>query len=459
MDNRFSDNFKNMMALARQQALRHNSTSIGPEHLLLAIVSDSRGEPFAALERAVGNSSVTNLLADLDNAIFDLSPTRVTDVTVSDLAARITKLSVLEARMLKDEVIEPMHVMLAIFHNYEVRTNDIFKPLINAGLTYERLFAEAKTARGLATADMGVEPAGADDDSPDDETPYGGSAPRQEAPAAKTGRKTARSGAGDTPMLDKFGHDMTRAAAEGALDPVVGRDTEIERLAQILSRRKKNNPVLIGEPGVGKSAIVEGLALRIVHRQVPRVIFNKRVIALDMATVVAGTKYRGEFEERIKAILTELSKNSDVILFIDEIHTIVGAGNAQGSMDAANMLKPALARGELQCIGATTLDEYRVNIEKDGALERRFQKIMVEPTTPEETLVILNNIKGKYEEHHNVTYTPAALEACVKLTDRYVSDRNFPDKAIDALDEAGSRAHITNVTVTEEIEKLEKDIE
>ncbi|MDE6121277.1 MAG: ATP-dependent Clp protease ATP-binding subunit, partial [Muribaculaceae bacterium] len=259
----------------------------------------------------------------------------------------------------------------------------------------------------------------------------------------------------DTPMLDKFGNDMTKAAEEGRLDPVVGRETEIERLAQILSRRKKNNPVLIGEPGVGKSAIVEGLALRIVQRKVSRILFNKRVVSLDMASIVAGTKYRGEFEERIKGILNELVKNRDVILFIDEIHTLVGAGNAEGSMDAANLLKPALARGEIQCIGATTLDEYRTSIEKDGALERRFQKIMVEPTSAEETLAILENIKPKYEAHHGVTYTPEALMACVRLTDRYVSDRNFPDKAIDALDEAGSRVRISTIKVPTELEEAE----
>ncbi len=266
----------------------------------------------------------------------------------------------------------------------------------------------------------------------DDSTPDNSTAERQPDDAAKAngGRSYRRQSTrgGDTPMLDKFGNDMTRAASEGRLDPVVGRDTEIERLAQILSRRKKNNPVLIGEPGVGKSAIVEGLALRINQRKVSRTLFDKRVVSLDMASIVAGTKYRGEFEERIKAILNELSKNPQVILFIDEIHTIVGAGNAQGSMDAANMLKPALARGEIQCIGATTLDEYRVNIEKDGALERRFQKVMVEPTTAEETLTILNNIKPRYEAHHGVTYTDEALEACVKLTDRYISDRNFPTR-------------------------------
>ena len=276
----------------------------------------------------------------------------------------------------------------------------------------------------------------------------------REVPPSRAQRTAGRRG-NDTPVLDKFGNDMTRAAEEGRLDPVIGRDTEIERLAQILSRRKKNNPVLIGEPGVGKSAIVEGLALRIVQRKVSRILFDKRVISLDMASIVAGTKYRGQFEERIKGILNELAKNKDVILFIDELHTIVGAGNAAGSMDAANLLKPALARGE---IGATTLDEYRKNIEKDGALERRFQKVMVEPTSAEETLSILNNIKDKYEDHHNVTYTPDALEACVKLTERYVSDRNFPDKAIDAMDEAGSRVHVTNIVVPREIEQLEEQI-
>ena len=265
--------------------------------------------------------------------------------------------------------------------------------------------------------------------------------------------------ANDTPILDNFGTDLTKAAEEGKLDPVVGREKEIERVAQILSRRKKNNPVLIGEPGVGKSAIVEGLALRIVEKKVSRILFNKRVVTLDMASVVAGTKYRGQFEERIRSIIKELQKNPDVILFIDEIHTLVGAGSAAGSMDAANMLKPALARGEIQCIGATTLDEYRKNIEKDGALERRFQKIIVEPTTPEETLQILRNIKDRYEDHHNVTYTDAALEACVKLADRYITDRFFPDKAIDALDEAGSRVHITNIAVPKEIEEQEKQID
>ena len=443
-----------MMAEARKQAQRHNNSVVEPAHLLLAALADRDGDAYAILGQAAQGRSIDELEAYLDNEIFELSGTGAAQPTISDLATRITKLSSLEARMLKDEVVEPLHVVLALLHNYDVRNSELFQPFFTAGISYENVFRSAQERRGIAPrAGAGFMGADDDDDSPERSQ---GDAPKRPA-SAQAAKK--RSGAGDTPMLDKFGHDMTRAAAEGRLDPVVGRETEIERLAQILSRRKKNNPVLIGEPGVGKSAIVEGLALRINQRQVPRVLFNKRVVALDMASIVAGTKYRGEFEERIKAILTELSKNKDIILFIDEIHTIVGAGNAQGSMDAANMLKPALARGELQCIGATTLDEYRVNIEKDGALERRFQKVMVEPTTAEQTLTILNNIKQKYEEHHNVNYTDAALDACVKLTDRYVSDRNFPDKAIDALDEAGARAHITNIAVPEEIEKLEKDLE
>ena len=336
------------------------------------------------------------------------------------------------------------------------------EPLFNAGNDNDALrrqaLADANPAEALDIAGN-IEPessVGNSDATDSEEEPE--DRPKAEA-GTNSGKYHRTSGRGDTPMLDKFGNDTTRAAEEGRLDPVVGREVEIERLAQILSRRKKNNPVLIGEPGVGKSAIVEGLALRINQRKVSRILFDKRVISLDMASIVAGTKYRGEFEERIKAILNELTKNRDIILFIDEIHTIVGAGNAQGSMDAANMLKPALARGEIQCIGATTLDEYRVNIEKDGALERRFQKVMVEPTTAEETLTILNNIKPKYEAHHGVTYTQEALEACVKLTDRYISDRNFPDKAIDALDEAGSRTHISNIQVPSIIEELEKQLQ
>mgnify|MGYP000808545197 FL=1 len=310
------------------------------------------------------------------------------------------------------------------------------KVLNDAGITYRSAYNILVSGTGLNNMEEFDEISdGYTDDDEDDEDE--GFSSRREAsrPSSGTGAGAAQpKSPNDTPVLDNFGTDMTRAAAENRLDPIVGREKEIERLAQILSRRKKNNPVLIGEPGVGKSAIVEGLALRIIQRKVSRVLFDKRVISLDMASIVAGTKYRGQFEERIKAILNELSKNPNIILFIDEIHTIVGAGSASGSMDAANMLKPALARGEIQCIGATTLDEYRKNIEKDGALERRFQKVIVDPTTAEETLQILRNIKPRYEEHHNVIYTEDALQACVKLTERYISDRNFPDKAIDALD-------------------------
>ncbi len=459
MENKFSDKFKLVMTEARQQAIRHNNPVIGPEHLLLAILSDAGGEAYVTIDSIVDGNRLAEMLAVLDESMFEITGARNRDVTLSDLTARISKLSILEARMLKDEVIDDLHLLLAIFHNYEVQSMDYFKPFINAGITYQALMKAVGQHRGTPVAGAGF--AGDDEDDsgerqhPEEAQPSGMSFGSR-GKSSGAARKQAGT---DTPMLDKFGHDMTKSAAAGQLDPVVGRQTEIERLAQILSRRKKNNPVLIGEPGVGKSAIVEGLALRIINHQVPRVLFNKRVVALDMASLVAGTKYRGEFEERVKAILTELSKNKDIILFIDEIHTIVGAGNAQGQMDAANMLKPALARGELQCIGATTLDEYRVNIEKDGALERRFQKVMVEPTTAEETVTILNNIKPKYEAHHNVSYTDGAIEACVKLTDRYVSDRNFPDKAIDALDEAGARAHIINVAVPETIEELERQIE
>ena len=332
-----------------------------------------------------------------------------------------------------------------------MKDNAAFHVLESNGVTYEKikLTLQPDTHAGLGFSE--------DEDEDEDirQSPSG----NKSNAAQQQARPAQKKPANDTPVLDNFGTDMTKAAEEGKLDPVVGRVKEIERLAQILSRRKKNNPILIGEPGVGKSAIVEGLALRIVEKKVSRILFDKRVIALDMTAVVAGTKYRGQFEERIRSILNELKKNPNIILFIDEIHTIVGAGSAAGSMDAANMLKPALARGEIQCIGATTLDEYRQNIEKDGALERRFQKVIVEPTTAEETLQILKNIKDKYEDHHNVNYTDAALEACVKLTNRYITDRNFPDKAIDALDEAGSRVHLTNITAPKEIEEQEKLID
>ena len=359
----------------------------------------------------------------------------------------------LEARLLKSATADTEHVLLAILKDGD---NLAATVLEEHRVDYQAVFEQLSMKSTNPNAGMGF----AEDDEEDEEDmSMSRSCRTGGAGSASAAQPASRKPSNDTPVLDNFGVDMTRAAEEGKLDPVVGREREIERLAQILSRRKKNNPVLIGEPGVGKSAIVEGLALRIVQKKVSRILFEKRVVMLDMASVVAGTKYRGQFEERIRSIINELQKNPNVILFIDEIHTIVGAGAAAGSMDAANMLKPALARGEIQCIGATTLDEYRKNIEKDGALERRFQKVIVEPTTAEETLQILKNIKEKYEDHHNVSYTDEALEACVKLSARYITDRNFPDKAIDALDEAGSRVHLTNINVPKEIEEQEKLIE
>ena len=370
------------------------------------------------------------------------------NISFNDKASKVLKLCILEAKLLRNIAADSEHILLAIM---KVKDNAAFHVLESNGVSYEiiKLTLQPDTHAGLGFSE--------DEDEDEDirQSPSG----NKSNAAQQQARPAQKKPANDTPVLDNFGTDMTKAAEEGKLDPVVGRVKEIERLAQILSRRKKNNPILIGEPGVGKSAIVEGLALRIVEKKVSRILFDKRVIALDMTAVVAGTKYRGQFEERIRSILNELKKNPNIILFIDEIHTIVGAGSAAGSMDAANMLKPALARGEIQCIGATTLDEYRQNIEKDGALERRFQKVIVEPTTAEETLQILKNIKDKYEDHHNVNYTDAALEACVKLTDRYITDRNFPDKAIDALDEAGSRVHLTNITAPKEIEEQEKLID
>lgn len=448
---KFSQQIPAMFERCKNEAIRHNSPIIGPEHFLLTMLSDIESLEFKLIDKVAQGRSAYELYRELDETLFNFDHQSTISLTLNDVANRVVKLSMLEARILKDPEVEPVHILLTLFRNNEVLNMPFIKPFIDAGVTYRRLHSLVAPEAGAETPVNG----GGFIDGDEEEAPKSSSGNSQKSST----RRSTKSASNDTPMLDKFGHDLTRAAADGQLDPVVGREVEIERLAQILSRRKKNNPVLIGEPGVGKSAIVEGLSLRIVQRKVSRILFNKRVISLDMAAIVAGTKYRGEFEERIKAILDELQKNKDIILFIDEIHTIVGAGNPQGSMDAANLLKPALARGELQCIGATTLDEYRKNIEKDGALERRFQKVMVDPTTPEETLIILNNIKDKYEKHHNVTYSDEAIEACVKLTERYVSDRNFPDKAIDALDEAGSRVHITNIEVPEEIDRLEKAIE
>ena len=459
---RISKEAKEVLAQCHTIAVTRNIPVIGPEHILYAILTHDNSEFSKTLSYRYPN--IAQLTKDLDLHLIALGAetqgTATDDqVRISDLARRIITLSVLEARNQKQMEANIEHLLLSIFHTPEVQTMDFIKPFLAQGITYRNL-NEWITGKIDEQPTMGSDFT-SDEDDDMEAPPSSQNKNISDTPTDKNKSNAPRPGSrrgADTPTLDKFGHDMTRAAEENRLDPVIGRETEIERLAQILSRRKKNNPILIGEPGVGKSAIVEGLALRIVQRMVSRVLFNKRLVSLDMASIVAGTKYRGQFEERIKAILNELSGNRDIILFIDEIHTIVGAGNTSGSMDAANMLKPALARGEIQCIGATTLDEYRNNIEKDGALERRFQKVMVEPTSEEETLTILNNIKEKYEAHHNVNYTDDALLACVKLSGRYLSDRNFPDKAIDALDEAGSRTHISNITVPEEIERLENEI-
>ena len=460
MKNNYSKRLMDVLEYSREEAARLRNSYIGPEHLMLGVIREGDGKAMQILNEL--NADIYDLKKDIEQDIrnaYEVEAAGKGEITISKNTERVLRMSMLEARLFKSEEAGTEHLLLAILKE---EFNVAAKVLGDAGITYRSVYNSLVNSSGIGTID-GFEEVddisdGYTDD--DDEDEDDGFSSRKEPSKSSSGESVGQSKSpNDTPVLDNFGSDMTRAAAENRLDPIVGREKEIERLAQILSRRKKNNPVLIGEPGVGKSAIVEGLALRIVQRKVSRILFDKRVISLDMASIVAGTKYRGQFEERIKAILNELSKNPNIILFIDEIHTIVGAGSASGSMDAANMLKPALARGEIQCIGATTLDEYRKNIEKDGALERRFQKVIVDPTTAEETLQILCNIKPRYEEHHNVIYTEDALKSCVNLTERYISDRNFPDKAIDALDEAGSRVHISNIIVPKSIEELEAKIE
>ena len=455
MSNEFTQQVSDIVVYGKEEANRLQNDHIEPEHLLLGILRD--GECKAAEILKSFYLDLKGIKNELETQLREKSilENYSQDISFSKEASKILTLSKLEARLMNDEKVDTPHILLAIMRDNQ---NNAYKILEKNDVTYEKVIDRIKQEEapfdGLDFNDdeeeEGIGRRGNADKNNDG---FGSSANRQ---TTQTEQKQADGG---TPYLDNYGIDLTKAAEGGKLDPVVGREKEIERIAQILSRRKKNNPILIGEPGVGKSAIAEGLALRIVEKRVSRALFGKRIISLDMTAVVAGTKYRGQFEERIRAILTEVKKHPDVILFIDEIHTIVGAGSAAGSMDAANMLKPALARGEIQCIGATTLDEYRKNIEKDGALERRFQKVLVEPTSPEETLQILRNIKDKYEEHHNVTYTDEALEACVRLTDRYVTDRYFPDKAIDAMDEAGSRIHLTHISVPQEIEEQERLIE
>lgn len=449
MNNQFTQRVSDIIMYSKEEANRLRNSYIGPEHLLLGLIREGEGKAIEILfNLQINLQDIKNQLETIVKNNAENDTTYDENISFNEKASKVLKLCILEAKLLRNIAADSEHILLAIM---KVKDNAAFHVLESNGVTYEKikLTLQPDTHAGLGFSE--------DEDEDEDirQSPSG----NKSNAAQQQARPAQKKPANDTPVLDNFGTDMTKAAEEGKLDPVVGRVKEIERLAQILSRRKKNNPILIGEPGVGKSAIVEGLALRIVEKKVSRILFDKRVIALDMTAVVAGTKYRGQFEERIRSILNELKKNPNIILFIDEIHTIVGAGSAAGSMDAANMLKPTLARGEIQCIGATTLDEYRQNIEKDGALERRFQKVIVEPTTAEETLQILKNIKDKYEDHHNVNYTDAALEACVKLTNRYITDRNFPDKAIDALDEAGSRVHLTNITAPKEIEEQEKLID
>lgn len=453
MNNQFTQRVSDIIMYSKEEANRLRNGYIGPEHLLLGLIREGEGKAIEILFNLQIN--LQDIKYQLENILKSNAEDDATydeNINFNEEASKVLKLCILEAKLLKSAAADSEHILLAIMR---VKNNAASHLLESNDVTYEKII-EQLTLQPDTRAGLGFSE---DEDEDEDEDMRQNPSSNKSGATQQQARPAQKKPANDTPVLDNFGTDMTKAAEEGKLDPVVGRVKEIERLAQILSRRKKNNPILIGEPGVGKSAIVEGLALRIVEKKVSRILFDKRVIALDMTAVVAGTKYRGQFEERIRSILNELKRNPNIILFIDEIHTIVGAGSAAGSMDAANMLKPALARGEIQCIGATTLDEYRQNIEKDGALERRFQKVIVEPTTPEETLQILKNIKDKYEDHHNVNYTDTALEACVKLTDRYITDRNFPDKAIDALDESGSRVHLTNITAPKEIEEQEKLID
>jgi len=450
MNTRFSQEVEDVLMHSKKEALRLGNTHIAPEHFFLGILS--AGINIATDVLSNFGIDLAEVREKIESKIrADMEPgVDAEKLPLLKSAEKVLKLADLEAKSFKTNIIDSGHLLLAILRDEK---NKVTKVLNEYNITYGSFKSELEQ-RKVSDQQDPIAPSRIKSEFGDEEDesrgPFGGSSSK--------GQSQSKS-LSDTPVIDNFGIDLTKAAEEGKLDPIVGREKEIERLSQILSRRKKNNPVLIGDPGVGKSAIVEGLAMRIVQKKVSRILFSKRVVALDLASIVAGTKYRGQFEERMKAILNELQKNPNIILFIDEIHTIVGAGGATGSLDAANMLKPALARGEIQCIGATTLDEYRQHIEKDGALERRFQKVMVDPTTVEETIEILNNIKSRYEDHHNVIYTPEAIEACVRLTQRYISDRHLPDKAIDALDEAGSRVHIANIVVPKEIIELEKQIE
>jgi ATP-dependent Clp protease ATP-binding subunit ClpC len=448
MEAKFSQRVKDVISFSREEALRLGHDYIGTEHLLLGILRDGEGMAIEVLKSlGIDLSELRYAIESQTKTNFSKPMNNLGNIPLLKQAERALKITYLEAKVYKSEMIETEHVLLSIL---KVEDNVAANVLSRYNVNYDIVKRELEMLltnpnRDIKNEMPGSASGGGDEDQDDD--PFSGSSKKQVDPKSKT------------PVLDNFGRDLTKLAEEDKLDPIVGREKEIERVSQILSRRKKNNPILIGEPGVGKSAIAEGLALRIVQKKVSRILFNKRVVTLDLASLVAGTKYRGQFEERMKAVMNELEKSPDVILFIDEIHTIIGAGGASGSLDASNMFKPALARGEIQCIGATTLDEYRQYIEKDGALERRFQKVIIEPATEEEAIQILNNIKEKYESHHNVNYTDEALKACVTLTQRYISDRHLPDKAIDAMDEVGARVHITNIRVPQSITDIEKQIE
>jgi ATP-dependent Clp protease ATP-binding subunit ClpC len=449
MDNNFSTQVKEIISFSREEALRLGNDFIGTEHLLLGLIRDGDNTAIKVLKQL--NVDLYELRKEVELAVKDKTGKNIANINSLPLtkqAEKVIRVTVLEAKALKSPLVETEHLMLSILKNKE----NIATQILNQFDVDYDLFRNELGMVGTTNPPPKSEFPDDGDDEFDEEKR--GTGYQQQKAGKQAG--TAKS---KTPVLDNFGRDITKLAESGTLDPIVGREEEIERVSQILSRRKKNNPILIGEPGVGKTAIVEGLALRIVQRKVSRVLFDKRVISLDLAALVAGTKYRGQFEERMKAIMNELEKNRDVILFIDEIHTIVGAGGASGSLDASNIFKPALARGELQCIGASTLDEYRMYIEKDGALDRRFQKVLIEPPSVEETIMILNNIKSKYEEFHNVTYGDDAIDACVKLSDRYMTDRLLPDKAIDVLDEVGARVHLKNINVPSDIVELEKKIE
>ena len=443
MDNNFSAQVKEIISYSREEALRLGNDFIGTEHLLLGLIREGDNTAIRILKSF--NVDLYELRKEIELAVKDKTGKNIANINSLPLtkqAEKVIRVTVLEAKALKSQTVETEHLMLSILKNKENIATQILNQF---DVDYDLFRNELGVVKGN---DVRSEYSEEGDDDFDEEKKYS----QQKSKAAGNAKSK-------TPVLDNFGRDITRLAENGSLDPIVGREEEIERVSQILSRRKKNNPILIGEPGVGKTAIVEGLALRIVQRKVSRVLFDKRVVSLDLAALVAGTKYRGQFEERMKAIMNELEKNRDVILFIDEIHTIVGAGGASGSLDASNIFKPALARGELQCIGASTLDEYRMYIEKDGALDRRFQKVMVDPPSVEETIQILTNIQSKYEDYHNVSYSVEAIDACVKLSDRYMTDRLLPDKAIDVLDEVGARVHLKNINVPQAVVDLEKKIE